>query len=250
MELDWTTLLIQIVNFLILVWILKRFLYRPVLEVIERRRDAIGKALDEAKVAREAADHERHALRERLAAWEREQELAHQHLEGELESERTRQRDALDRELNDERLRHAALRDRRLDELQRLAEERAMEQAAAFAASLLGRITDKRLDIRLTQLLLEELGNLPVEQRHAITSAAALPETRSRVTCASELPAPLVTQLTVRLQKLFGLHAPVTVRVDSSLIGGIRIDIGPWSMAASLQDELAFFRHGATRTDG
>ncbi len=38
MELNWSTLLLEIVNFLVLVWILKRFLYRPVLQVIEERR--------------------------------------------------------------------------------------------------------------------------------------------------------------------------------------------------------------------
>ena len=31
MELDWTTFVLEIVNFLVLVWILQRYLYRPVL---------------------------------------------------------------------------------------------------------------------------------------------------------------------------------------------------------------------------
>ena len=45
MELNWTTLILEIVNFLILVWILKHFLYRPVLRVIEERRAGIAAAL-------------------------------------------------------------------------------------------------------------------------------------------------------------------------------------------------------------
>ena len=38
MELDWTTFILEIINFLVLVWILHRFLYQPVMNVIAQRR--------------------------------------------------------------------------------------------------------------------------------------------------------------------------------------------------------------------
>jgi len=49
LELNWTTFALEAVNFLVLVWILKRFLYKPVLGVIARRRAAIDRALEEAQ---------------------------------------------------------------------------------------------------------------------------------------------------------------------------------------------------------
>ena len=44
MEVDWTTFALEIINFLILVWILKRFFYHPVLDIIARRRICIETA--------------------------------------------------------------------------------------------------------------------------------------------------------------------------------------------------------------
>ena len=41
MELSWSTFFLEIINFLVLVWILKRFLYKPVMDVIARRREGI-----------------------------------------------------------------------------------------------------------------------------------------------------------------------------------------------------------------
>ena len=41
MELNWTTFALEIVNFLALLWILKRFLYRPVLATLAERRAGI-----------------------------------------------------------------------------------------------------------------------------------------------------------------------------------------------------------------
>ena len=49
MELNWSTFVLEILNFLVLVWILKRFLYKPVLAVIARRREGIEKSLAEAR---------------------------------------------------------------------------------------------------------------------------------------------------------------------------------------------------------
>ena len=48
MELSWSTFVLEIINFLVLVWILKRFLYKPVMDVIARRREEIEKTRAEA----------------------------------------------------------------------------------------------------------------------------------------------------------------------------------------------------------
>jgi F-type H+-transporting ATPase subunit b len=45
---DWRLLIAQIINFTVLLFILYRFLYRPVLSVLEKRRERIEKSLEEA----------------------------------------------------------------------------------------------------------------------------------------------------------------------------------------------------------
>ena len=45
MQLDWSTFILEILNFLILVWILKRFLYKPILTMIAERKAAIEQTL-------------------------------------------------------------------------------------------------------------------------------------------------------------------------------------------------------------
>jgi F-type H+-transporting ATPase subunit b len=55
MNFDWTTFALEVVNFLILVWILKHFFYRPVLAVIETRRAENEKNLAQADTLRSEA---------------------------------------------------------------------------------------------------------------------------------------------------------------------------------------------------
>ena len=45
MPIDWFTVLVQAINFLILVWLLKRFLYKPILHAIDEREKGIATQL-------------------------------------------------------------------------------------------------------------------------------------------------------------------------------------------------------------
>ena len=49
MLIDWFTVGAQAVNFLILVWLLKQFLYRPILDAIDAREKRIAGQIADAK---------------------------------------------------------------------------------------------------------------------------------------------------------------------------------------------------------
>ena len=55
MSIDWITVTAQIANFLVLVWLLKRFLYRPILDGIDAREAEITERMDAATRAKEDA---------------------------------------------------------------------------------------------------------------------------------------------------------------------------------------------------
>ena len=55
MSIDWVTVLAQIANFLVLLWLLKRFLYRPILDGIDAREAAIAQRMADADAAQQAA---------------------------------------------------------------------------------------------------------------------------------------------------------------------------------------------------
>ncbi|MFW6083626.1 MAG: F0F1 ATP synthase subunit B, partial [Gemmatimonadota bacterium] len=72
MQIDWFTFVAQVLNFLILVLLLRRFLYRPVLRVIEEREEGIRSRVREAEEDREGARRAAAAAREREAEIESE----------------------------------------------------------------------------------------------------------------------------------------------------------------------------------
>lgn len=56
MSIDWITVAAQIINFLVLVWLLKRFLYRPILDGIDAREAEIAARMGEAAQVRQNAE--------------------------------------------------------------------------------------------------------------------------------------------------------------------------------------------------
>lgn len=56
MSVDWITVLAQIVNFLVLIWLLKRYLYRPILNGIDAREAEIAERMSAATLAEEKAE--------------------------------------------------------------------------------------------------------------------------------------------------------------------------------------------------
>ncbi len=68
MSIDWITVGAQILNFLVLVWLLKRFLYRPILDGIDAREAEIATRMGEAAQVRETAQASQAKYKAEVAA--------------------------------------------------------------------------------------------------------------------------------------------------------------------------------------
>ena len=129
---DWFTIIAQIVNFLILVLLLKRFLYGPIIRAMDAREARIAKDLAGAEKAREEArEREARAREEERRAVERRAELM---------------ADAR-REVQDWRERTLAEARREVEHLKQAWLEHLGEQREAFLDRLKTRIAEQVLAV-------------------------------------------------------------------------------------------------------
>jgi len=249
LELNWSTFVLEILNFLVLVWILKRFLYKPVLAVIVRRREGIEKSLAEARSLHEDAEALKARYQARLAEWEQERRQAREQLGGEMEAERTENLAALQAELAQEREKAAVAEDRRQADARHKAEETALVQAARFAARLLGDLAGPELEERLLERILTDLSKLPDERVAALRNNWGRPGNTAVVSSAYPLSESRREKLRQAVTVLAG--APVAVRFeqDEGLLAGIQITLGAWVLGANLRDELKSLAEFANGTE-
>ncbi len=247
MELDWTTFTLEIINFLVLIWILKRFLYQPVLNVIAKRRDDIEKTLVDARRIEAESNKLKLHSEQNLAKWEVEKEAAQASLLKEIATIREKKMAELNDQLKQETNRRRVLEEREQDECERKIMEQAIVQGAAFCSKLLTRLASAELETVLYRLLVEDLRHLSEAETRDVTQAAAAPGLQIKVQSAFSLDSGKRTELSRLFAEVTGRTLPLEYQLNPELIAGFYIDIGPWILHANLRDELKFFSRAGQR---
>lgn len=240
MNFDWTTFLLEIFNFFILLWILQRFFYRPVLGVIQARQQKIDAELQDAAARQAEAKAARQACEAHLAAWEQEKAKARSQLEQDLAVERERLLQGVNQEVAETRARHQAKALHERQEWQRMTEQRAIELGGQFVRKLLERVASPGLEDSLVAGVLADFGRLPAAAADQLK--AALTENGLEIISAFPLPESRRRALTEALAQLAGGPIEPVFREDATLLSGLLIHAGARVLAANLRDELRFFR--------
>jgi len=241
MELNWSTFLLEIINFLILVWILKRFLYKPILDVITRRQSDIEKSLNDAKALHNDAEVLQEQYKNRLAVWEQDQLAAETELKKEMEAERARQIEILQNSLKEEREKAQVIEAHQLKNQQQQNEKRALLQGAQFTTRLLTAVAGPELEQRLSALLMQELATLSSEQIKVLQAAGKKASEKIQITSAYPLDDTTRQLLEQSLSTALQVNGPFHYQQDKRLLAGLRINIGAWVLRTNLQDELKSF---------
>ena len=235
MELDWWTFGLQAVNFLVLVWLLQYFLFRPVSNVIARRREEAQKMLSEAEAARKEAEAE--LARARAEA---ERQLAGR---GRLLEEAEREAKARQHELiaaarkeAEGIIAEARAEARRLHEQEvECIEDRAAELAVEIAARLLARLPDEARVAAFIPGLAEQLRRLPEEVRHGIAEGGA----RFQLHTPRALAEAEIAAVRKAVSEAFGQQVEITAEVDPAIIAGLELT-GPFgAVRNSFRADLA-----------
>ena len=241
MELDWTTFILELLNFVVLIWILKRFLYQPVMNVIAQRKAAIQQTLSEAGTARSEAQALQSQYENRLIEWEQEREKARAQLRDEVSAERNRLLAGLRAELDQEREKSAVVEQRRLKDFAQQAEATAIAQGGAFVSRLLSRLGGPEMERKIIDMVRQDLPSLSDDQLQAIRAAAATIELPMTITSTYPLDQAQRDELCRACRTLVGRDVVCVFLEDRTLIAGLRISFGSWVFRANVQDEMSFF---------
>ncbi|MBV1930727.1 MAG: F0F1 ATP synthase subunit delta [Porticoccaceae bacterium] len=251
MELNSSTFILEIINFLVLVWILKRFFYQPVLDVIARRKAGIEETLTKAELLQSTAEDLQGQYEMRLTHWEQEKQAARQSLDDDICSEREERLATLQSELEVEREKEAVLIRQKLEDERQKNVDTALNQGAQFATRLLCAVSSSELEQRLTKLLLDDLEKLPAEQLDRLHTANGIEtgvplsksssDTAITITSAYPLDATIRKAVEQACAKILPSTNQFHYQQDPDLIAGLRISVGSWVLAANLQDELKGF---------
>ncbi|CAN2536020.1 ATP+synthase+subunit+b [Methylocapsa aurea] len=233
MQIDWWTLGLQTVNALVLIWLLSRFLFRPIASILAEREATARRLLDDAAAAKASALSLEERARAAVDAMAADRAAT-------IHAATTEAKDARDQLLVAARADADRMRSDMRAEIERA--ERSARRAEAERASLLAVDIARRL-----------LGRLPASSRVAgfidglADAVAALPETaRADFAARGEpiltAPRPLTAEEDAlcrgRLESALGHPLQFALRVDPTLLAGLELENAHTSIRNSLRADL------------
>lgn len=236
MQFDLWTLLFQIVNFAVLVWLLHRFLYKPVLAVLDRRRaevEALAEATREVETERTDIEREEEAIKASASeARNAALEEAHRQIARERDEALAAARAERKSMLDDGRERIRAEREAALRDL----EHHAVGLAAELAGKLLTELSGPSITAALLDRAVSGLEQLGPDKRDELKEA--LDGDPVVVRTFEDLAPEARDQATDRIRAVLGPAAQVDFQVDPELLGGAELHFPLFDLAMSVRGAL------------
>lgn len=220
MSIDWITAAAQILNFLVLVWLLKRFLYRPILDGIDAREAEIADRMSEATRIREKAEAAEATYQDQISAAQSREAAVLDGIREKAEAERSallaRTRERLELERRSQEAQRAEEARKYTAELQRAGAGALL----SLTRKALGDLADETLEERIVAHVAKRLATIAEDLREAAgKSTAAVAITRD------PLPQDARDRLKAELQKLLP-EATLGFETDTQQAPGLILRLG------------------------
>jgi F-type H+-transporting ATPase subunit b len=237
MHIDWFVFFAQIVNFLILFALLKKFLYGRIVGAIDARQAHIEALFSEAEKARQEANAAAVSCREQREALARAEEEMMAQARADAEAYRRELMEKVRQEV--EQIQGRWTETLRAEREALLAELRRLTGAQVYAVTrqVLEELANLKLEERIVQRLTERLETLAEDERRQIRSLTRAAGSIT-VLSAFDIGTDLRTQLDAALDRNIGPGIAVAYERSGDMMSGCEFRIDGYKIAWSMKDYL------------
>ncbi len=244
MLIDWFTVVAQALNFIILMWLLKRFLYKPILDAIDAREKRIAAEIAEADAKKAEAQGERDAFLHKNAAFEQQRGALLSRAQEEAKTERRRL-------LDEARQAADALSAKRQEALKEDARNlgraivtRTQGEVFAIARKALRDLATTTLEERIGDVFIRRLQEMDGPAKTALAQAVKTASEPALIRSAFELPAEQRAAVQHALSEICSGEIHIKFVTAPQLVAGIELVANGQKVGWSISDYLASLEEG------
>ena len=162
---DWFTVLAQIVNFLILIWLLKHFLYKPVLKAIDAREKRIADLLSKTKQNELQMQQQKDKLSAKNAAFSKERETLLTQAQTDAEQQKETLLSQASEEVMAQRYKWVSALQKEQDKLTLDIHQRTQRAVFDIARKTLQDLSSSELEVQIIKIFIDRLDKLGDKER-------------------------------------------------------------------------------------
>jgi F-type H+-transporting ATPase subunit b len=244
MLLDWFTIGAQVLNFLILVWLMKHFLYKPILNAIDAREKLIAKELADADAKKSEAQKERDEFQRKNEEFDQQRAALLTKATDEAKAERLRL-------LEEARKAADALSAKRQESLvndahnlNQAISRLTQKEVFAITRKALTDLATTSLEERMGEVFDRRLRELNGQAKNVLGEALKKNSEPALIRSTFELPAAQRAAIQNALNETFSAEIHLRFETSPDLVSGIELSANGQKVGWTIADYLASLEKG------
>ena len=235
----------QIVNFLILVGLLKYFLYGPIVSAMDKREEKIRSRLNDAERKKEEAEAERSGYEKERKEMEDQREKLLEEAEDEAEQRRKKLLEEAREAAEDRRRQWQEALAREKETFIRELRRMAGEEVFHIARRTFAQIADADVQKQAVSVFLDRMDALDESERDRFLTALEKGENRARIKSGFDIDPDEQERIKNRLRSILKEEMTVSFEVDDRLILGVQLSTRGHKISWNIEDYLSDLEENA-----
>jgi F-type H+-transporting ATPase subunit b len=236
----------QVINFLVLVWLLKRYLYKPILHAIDEREKGIAAKLAQAESKKGEADKERDEFQHKNEAFDRERKAMVQKSLEEVNVEKTRLVEAARKDADSLLAkRKESMQTERIN-LNRQISQWTQKEVFAIARKALKDLSTESLEERISAAFVSRLRGLNGQMKEEFAVDLKASDNSVSVRSAFDLPPAQKSDIQRAINETFSTDVKIAYETKPEVIGGIELSTKGRKVSWSISDYLVSLESSAS----
>lgn len=238
MTINWFTVAAQVINFLVLVFLLQRFLYGPIVRTMDQRKKEIRMRIEESEEERRKAEEEAERYRRKQQELEDERTSLERAMREEVESQRNLLVEQIRHESEERRRQWKEAIEQDEEQFLRDLRLRISDEFYSLARRALSDLADEELEKQAIRAFLKHLDDMDEDKWKEFEGSLNENGGSILVRSAFDIDEELRDEIRETLQQYVDGEVNIRYEVDSSIITGIELQAYSYVAAWQLDDYL------------
>jgi len=248
MKIDWFTLIAQVINFILLVWLLRRFLYKPILKAVDEREKKIASQLKDAKTDKADAKKEQDEFRKKNEEFDKQKKELMDKAIAETKEERQKLLEEARIDANKLSAKLEASSKEQQQNLNHEIAQKTQQEVFAIARKALEDIASASLEEQSVNVFIKRLEELKAEEKKKFTEAFASDSKPVLIRSTFELPHKQQTAITHSVKEILGTKTHLQFSTVPELVSGIELTANGYKLAWSISEYLSSLEKSISET--
>jgi len=241
MQISWFTVVAQIINFLVLIWLLKRYLYKPILAAVDDREKKINGQIADAKAQKAEAKSEQDEFNKKNHDFDQQKKAMIDKAVADANDQRTKLINAAKTEAGALKDKMDKQSEQAKQDLEGMIAQKTEQEVFAVTRKTLADLAGLNFEEQAVSVFVKRINELNETEKTKFAAAFKSDGNPILVQSANDLPKKQQTEIEQSVNQAIGATSKFEFKSSAALIGGIELTVKGYKLSWSISEYVNAF---------